>query len=136
MPTKGDELAAKAIEQVERDVRKCFERQLTPQEPAPFAVELHGSDLTRTQAYATSDLLVAVPWRFRCTHTGPFLNIPPTYLSLELRGTTFVDIRKDTDAWTYYRYVDFVGALHQIGASTDVRPALSDVDFNNYVKFR
>ena len=76
----------------------------------------------------------AVPWEFPCTHVGMFLGIPPTFLDLVLRGATFVDIREDDPArWGYYRYIDYHGALNQIGVTGIERPALSDEDYLRWV---
>jgi hypothetical protein len=132
MTTKGDEAATEAIRNVGHDVVDSFKDILTPQKGKAFAVELHDSDLNETEPYARSDVLVAVPWVFHCTHTGPLLGIPATWVDLDLRGTTFVDIRDVAGNWRYFRYIDFIGALHQIGVSTDTRPALTESEFTNY----
>ena len=89
---------------------------------------LHECDLDEDQALATADVLVAVPWKYPCTHVGTFMNIEATGLDFDLHGTTFVDVRGPSDSWTYYRYIDFIGALHQLGVSTDVRPVLTTTD--------
>lgn len=122
----GDDFAAEAKQLVQRDVEDGFKGALEAREEAAFAFGLHGPDLNDFDAVTTSDTLVVVPWRYPCTHVGTFLDVPATNEKLELRGTTFVDIRGPSNAWTYYRYIDFIGALHQIGAAYDVRPVRAD----------
>jgi hypothetical protein len=56
------------------------------------------------------------------------LDIEETGVNFELRGTTFVDIREDESYWVYYRYIDFIGALHQLGVPTVARPVLTAPD--------
>jgi hypothetical protein len=121
-----DDLAATAKERVQYDIEHGFREKLSSRDDARFGFGLHGSTIDDDDALLTSDHLVVVPWRFPCTHTGLFLDIPATGVDLELRGTTFIDIR-DPGAWTYHRYIDFIGALHQIGASYDVRPVAADL---------
>jgi len=111
---------------VARDVQDGFKGVLDPREDASFAISLHDSDLNDFAAVTTSDTLVVIPWQYPCTHVGAFLDIPATNARFELRGTTFVDIRGPSSGWTYYRYIDFIGALHQIGAAYDVRPVRAD----------
>jgi hypothetical protein len=127
--SRGDDFAEQAKEQVQFDVEESFKGILESRIDAPFAFGLHESDLNDATAFATSEELVVVPWRYPCTHTGTFLDIPATELDLVLRGTTFVDIRDDAvDAWTYYRYVDYLGALHQLGVPTVARPVVTTPD--------
>ena len=120
--TKGDDVAGKAKLLVRQDIEEGFADVLRARVDG-FAIGLHDSDLADDLALATSDQLVVVPWRYPCTHVGTFMNIPATGVNFELRGTTFVDIR-NADDWTYYRYIDFTGALHQLGVTTDVRPVV------------
>jgi hypothetical protein len=93
-----------------------------------FGRDLHGSDLAEEHAVATGDFLVAAPWVYRAQHVGLFLGVPATFMEIELRGTTFVrtseDDPSDQSAWAYYRYIDYLGALHQLGVTTTTRPAL------------
>jgi hypothetical protein len=125
--SRGDDFAVEAAQRVQLDVEQGFAGVLSARDDAAFAVGLHDSDLDAERALATSDDLVVVPWRYPCTHVGTFMNIPATLADFELRGTTFVDIRDGKD-WTYYRYIDFVGALHQIGVSTNGRPVIAEPD--------
>jgi hypothetical protein len=125
--TNGDEVAGTVMEQVQFDIEHGFDGKLSAREGERFHVGLHDSDLAGAAAIATSDSLVVVPWRYPCTHTGLFLNVPATGVDFELRGTTLVDIRGPGE-WTYYRYIDYLGALHQIGGSIDaVRPVVADL---------
>jgi hypothetical protein len=92
-----------------------------------FSITLAGSDdLDEADIVAASDAFVAVPWAYACVHTGRFLDIQPTYIRFQLHGTTFVHAAApDPDNWTYYRYIDYLCALYNIGVSTSVRPALT-----------
>jgi hypothetical protein len=127
--SRGDDFVEQAKERVQFDVEEGFKGLLSARTDAQFAFGLHDSDLDDDTAFATSDQLVVLPWRFPCTHTGTFLDIPATELDLELRGTTFVDIRDDAEStWTYYRYVDYLGALHQLGVPTVARPVVTTPD--------
>jgi hypothetical protein len=121
-----DDVLAEARRLVQSDIEDGFKGVLTAREEAAFAVGLDESDRNDFDAIATSDTLVVVPWRYPCTHVGTFLDVPKTNEKLELRGTTFVDVRGPSSAWTYYRYIDFMGALHQLGAAYDVRPVRAD----------
>jgi hypothetical protein len=127
--SRGDDFVDQAKKLVQHDVEEGFRQALTSRGDAPFAFGLHDSELNDATTFATSDELVVLPWRYPCTHTGMFLNIPPTEVDLELRGTTFVDIRYDDEStWTYYRYIDYIGALHQIGVPTVARPIVTTPD--------
>jgi hypothetical protein len=122
--SRGDDFIDAARDRVRKDIEEGFKEVLSSRHDAQFSFGLHGSDLDDDSAIATSDDLVVLAWRYPCTHTGPFMNIDATGVDLELRGTTFVDLR--SSEWTYHRYIDFVGALHQIGVSYAVRPVVAD----------
>jgi hypothetical protein len=113
-----------AKEQVQSDIVDTFTGVLQPQEGRTFEYGLHDSTLEDDIAVATSAQLIAVPWRFPCTHVGKFLDIPATNVDFELHGTTIVDIR---GVWLYHRYIDWLGALHQIGVTTATRPAHAEI---------
>jgi hypothetical protein len=117
---------------VERDVVSGFDGLLSPQPSADpaFVIELKGSGLGEELAVATSESVVVVPWVYKCVHTGPFLGVQPTYISFDLRGATFVKADSpDIEEWLYHRFVDYLCALHEIGISTNVRPALSPEEY-------
>src|SRR5690242_1041258 len=101
-----------AIQNVQIDVEGGFEGVLTALTDG-FQVGL--VDFADAQAVTSSDLVVTVPWSYRCTHTGRFLEIDPTFVELELRGITAVQVDGESDDWRYHRYIDFLGAVHQIG---------------------
>ena len=51
-------------------------------------------------------------------------------MRFELRGATFVDVRDpDPDCWIYYRFIDYLCALHHIGVQTIARPALTPPEY-------
>src|SRR5262245_20475376 len=127
--SRGDDFVDLAKERVQVDVEDGFKGMLIARAGEPFTFGLHDSPLDDATTFGTSDELVVLPWRFPCTHVGTFLDIPPTELDLELRGTTFVDIREDDlTAWRYYRYIDYIGALHQLGVPTVARRVLAIPD--------
>jgi hypothetical protein len=132
MTFDDDGLIVRAKQRVQSDIEEGLRAMVSTRDDAPFSIGLDpanlddSSPLDEDDAIATSDTLVVVPWRYPCTHTGTFLDIPPTFVDFELRGTTFINIR--TEPWTYYRYIDFIGALHQIGVSTNGRPVSTAPD--------
>jgi hypothetical protein len=126
---RGDDVADAAKKLVRSDIVGGLGEMLSSRDDAPFAFGLHESELDDETTFATSEQLVAVPWRYPCTHTGTFLDIPATGIDFELRGTTFVDVRDELESrWTYYRYIDFIGALHQLGVPTVARPVVTTPD--------
>ncbi len=128
-----DTFLTKALRSVEHDLVAGFEGVL---EPCEFTRDLHGAKLEHEQLFATSDELVVVPWVFRAVQVGEFLGVPPTFVELELRGTTFVHTGgKDETDWAYYRYVDYLGALHQLGVTVS-RPALTSDEYHAWTKRR
>jgi hypothetical protein len=121
-----DKYLDRALQSVEHDLIAGFEGVL---DPCEFTRDLHGADLAHEQLFATSKDLVVVPWVFRAVHVGEFLGVPPTYVEVELRGTTFVHVSgRDESEWAYYRYVDYLGFLHQLGVTVS-RPALSSDEY-------
>ena len=128
-----------AKQRVERDIRDGFAERLSPSADADpvFTIELEESvalgypGLAEADAVATSESVVVVPWVYHCVHTGPFLEIPPTFVSFDLRGTTFVNVGLGDNpaTWILHRFVDFLCALHHIGVYTSVRPALNVQDY-------
>jgi hypothetical protein len=130
--TKGDEVWEDAVELIENDIVNGFEGSLTARRDAPFAIGLSGAEVDEELTVLTSDEFVVAPWIYPCTHTGMFLGVPATYIDLDLRGTTFVDIRRARNRWKFFRYIDYVGALHQLGVSTSGRPSLSESQYDNW----
>jgi hypothetical protein len=127
--TRGDDVAEAAKKLVRSDIVGGLEGALSSRADAPFAFGLHDCPLDDETTFATSEQLVVVPWRYPCTHTGTFLDIPATGVDFELRGATFVDVRAEHEGdWTYYRYIDFIGALHQLGVPTVARPIVTTPD--------
>jgi|SRR5882724_942587 hypothetical protein len=96
-----------------------------------FSIRLNGpDDLEEADVIAASESFVAVPWVYACVHTGPFLDVQPTYIRFQLHGTTFVHAAApDAADWTFYRYIDFLCALYNLGVSTSVRPALTAAEY-------
>jgi hypothetical protein len=122
-----DKTLDRALKSVEHDLIAGFEGVL---EPCEFSRDLHGAQLEHEQLFATSEHLVVVPWVFRAVHVGELLGVPPTFVEIELRGTTFVHASaKDPSEWAYYRYVDYLGALHQLGVTVS-RPALTSDEYS------
>jgi hypothetical protein len=120
----NEAVVAGAVNAVLDDVSESFGDALE-QIDAP-AVDLLGAEgLEQNQMRAASEDLVVVPWVYRCRHIGPFLGVQPTDVVLLLRGATFVQVSEpdDRERWWYYRYIDYLGALNQMGISVSVRPA-------------
>jgi hypothetical protein len=110
---------------VEEDVVRCFGEVL--EAAGEFRIGLEG--LVSSDGVTTSDSAVSIPWSYPCRHTGRFLDVDPTLIELELRGMTFVQVDGESDGWKYHRFVDFIGALHQIGVTTTSRPMLTTDDY-------
>jgi hypothetical protein len=118
----------RAIQLVQDDIVDGFKGVLNEiDDDEFFVIELGDSHLGVAELVAPSDAaVVPVPWRFRCKHEARFLGVPATFVTLDLRGTTFVFPTGDDDSqWLLYRYVDYLGALHQMGVSTGPRAALT-----------
>jgi hypothetical protein len=125
-----DVIIHEALRSVEVDVADGFAGVFSAR---GFTRDLNGASLDENAVVATTSELVVVPWVYSCTHVGEFLGVPPTYIELELRGTTFVHATgPDPEAWDYYRYIDFVGALQQLGVTTTSRPALTADEYDNW----
>jgi hypothetical protein len=127
-----------ALKLVEEDIVAGFDGVFDAAGVPAFFFELDGSTLTDTDLIAPSDAsVVPVPWRFHCTHRGRFLGVPATFVELDLRGATFVHAVGATERdWVLFRYVDYLGALHQMGAGTVTRPALTPDQYANWLANR
>jgi hypothetical protein len=128
------EIVKSVVTSIEEDIRDGLGDAL---QFVDFQRDLEGSGLAPDDLVATASELVAVPWIYRCVHVGEFLGVPPTYVQLEIRGTTFVRATSTQSAnWVYYRYIDFIGVLHQMGVSTTTRPALTPEQYDNWLANR
>jgi len=118
----------------EKDVVEGFQAMLEPvSDDRSFDVVLPDSDLPVDQVVTASDQVIAVPWVFHARHVGSFLGVPATYQPVDLAGTTFITKPGDDESeWTYTRYIDFLGALNQMGVSVVTRPALTPDEFQLY----
>ncbi len=124
-----DDIVTRAVDSVRQDVVEGFAAALSPRDHG-FQIDLDGSPAVG--AVTTSESMVTVPWAYACVHTGPFLGVPPTYVDVELRGATVVRVEGVQAEWSYHRYIDFLGALHQLGVSTSVRPVLTPDQYANW----
>jgi len=124
------EIVTQILNTIEPDIRAGFKESFRP---ISFGRDLHGAGLADAKAFATSDVLVAVPWVFRAQHVGDFIGVPATYIEFELRGATFVQVAEDdpgnSEKWGYFRYIDYIGALQQLGVTTTTRPALTAAEY-------
>ena len=142
MPIDDSELIETVMKNVRRDVISGFDDALSADGDDAFSIALEPTTLEENLVVATSDAVIVVPWIYRCVHTGVFLDVPPTFVHFELRGATVVNLRLFDDGikpnedgerpYLYHRFVDFLCALHHIGVSTSVRPALEPKDFLNW----
>jgi SnoaL-like polyketide cyclase len=129
MPLNPD-IVEQILNTIDADITACFKGQFRPRE---FAKDLEDAGLQEERTFATSDVLVVVPWVMRGAHVGEFLGVPPTHLEVEMRGTTFVRVPEtnsaDAGRWMYFRYIDYLGVLQQLGVTTTNRPALTPEQF-------
>ena len=116
-----------AVEIVEIDITEGFAAMLTPDGDSPFTIGLGDSGLVPSATVAASDDVIAVPWAYTCKHTGTFVGIPATQVTLSLVGVTFVHVAVEMapQEWQFHRFIDYIGALHQMGVSAVARPALN-----------
>jgi hypothetical protein len=132
----SDEIITNARNNVAQDIHDSFSKYIQPSPTGEFAVELPGVQLAERDVIVASESVVAVPWVFRGEHVDVFLSVPATGLPIELRGATFVDVSsgKESD-WTYSRFIDYLGALHQLGVTGVSRPAFGPDYFQEVVKY-
>jgi hypothetical protein len=131
------EIVRQILDTIEPDLNECFKGSFRPLDYAPH---LEGADLPAAKTFATSDVLVVVPWLLRAVHIGEFLGVPQTLVEVEVRGTTIVQVAEDhpddTRLWAYYRYIDYLGVLQQLGVMTTTRPALTADEYANWTDNR
>jgi hypothetical protein len=95
--------------------------------------EPNGSNaVTVAKAFSDTEVIsnkeiFAVPWSYRCRHTGDFHGVFPTGRYLEIQGVTFVDHRGgDT---LLHRYVDWGGVVGQLGISVSGRIPVTEEEY-------
>jgi hypothetical protein len=133
----SEEILATAATNVGDDVTSFFSRYLRPAGPhGGFAIELNGVEIDPRELVVSSNSVVGIPWAFRGIHINDFLGVCKSGILVELLGATFVDMSsgKEPD-WTYSRYIDYLGALHQLGVTAVSRPAFTPGDFEEVVKY-
>ena len=119
-------------ESVEADIRTGFDKILSV---GDFKRELDGCTLDEDAVFATAEHLVVAPWVYRCTHIGDFLGVPPTYVDLELRGTTFVHVPSpDPEELVVFPVHRLRRRASPARVSTTSRPALTVDEFENWAK--
>ena len=133
----SDEILTTAATNVEEDVTTFFSAYLEPAGPkGGFAIELNGVEISPRELVVSSNSVVGVPWAFRGIHIADFLGVCKSGILVELLGATFVNASSQKeDDWTYSRYIDYLGALHQLGVSAVSRPAFMPGDFEEVVKY-
>jgi hypothetical protein len=135
MPLAEDIVAAAATN-VQTDVEAGFSQIFRPGPHGGFAIELNGKKLEPQELVVSSNSVVGVPWVFTGEHVYDFLGVCPTGIVVALRGGTFVDVSSGgQDTWTYSRFIDYLGALHQLGVTAVSRPAFEPKDFEAVVKY-
>jgi hypothetical protein len=85
------------------------------------------ADRFRDEEVITNELVAAVPWVYRCRHTGDFNGLFPTGRSLEVKGVTFVDRREGQ--LLLHRYVDWEGVIAQLGLSVSWRVPVTEDEY-------
>jgi hypothetical protein len=136
----ADEILDLAATNVGTDISSYFGKYFEPV-LNPFTVELPGVDVAPRELLVSSNALVAVPWAYKGTHVDTFLGVAATGILITLRGATFVDTsagsdKEHADSWTYSRYIDYLGALHQLGVTATSRPAFMPDDFAEVRKYK
>jgi hypothetical protein len=72
--------------------------------------------------------LIAVPWTYRCYHTGDFQGLFPTWRELTIEGVTVIDTRGA--APMLRRYIDWLGVLTQLGVDVSLRLPVTEEEYN------
>jgi hypothetical protein len=123
------------LNEVRADVQESFEHVLERNRRS-FVPRFHESDDDLRPLVSDAQRVAAVPWEFDCVHVGTFLGIPATFLELTLRGATFVNFAagEDPNTWGFRRYIDYLGALNQLGVSGIQRPVLTDEQYETWVE--
>jgi len=75
--------------------------------------------------------VAAVPWVYRCQHTGDFEGLLPTNRPIDIHGVTLVDNRDG--ATVCYRYVDWLGVVNQLGLEVSWRVPVNEEQYRNAV---
>jgi hypothetical protein len=79
------------------------------------------------QEVISNGTLVAVPWVYRCRHTGDFQGLFPTGRDLRIDGVTLVD-RSHGEA-LFYRYIDWAGVISQLGLMVSARVPVTEEEY-------
>ena len=78
--------------------------------------------------------VAAVPWVYRCRHTGDFNGLFKTDRPLEIHGVTLVDnrpLRADPPGPNLcYRYVDWMGVATQLGLEVSWRVPVDEEQYS------
>lgn len=85
------------------------------------------ADRFRDEEVITNEAVAAVPWVYRCRHTGDFNGLFRTGRSLEIKGVTFVDRRGGQ--LLLHRYVDWEGVIAQLGLSVSWRVPVTEDEY-------
>jgi hypothetical protein len=119
-------LGEEAVNMVQRDVEQGIGAWLVPADDvdgAGFRVqarfERDGGRLGNGDTGTT-----AVPWAFRGRHEYDVMGFLPTGRVVDVQGVTIV--HETPDGPQFARFVDWVGALSQMGVSLFTRPVLDD----------
>lgn len=91
---------------VDDDVRSVFAEA--------FPGELVGVAPFERDQHIASATTVAVPWRWVGRHEQPFLDIPPTKLTVEITGVTMLHDDPDGEL-RFHRLVDWLGLYTRLG---------------------
>jgi len=85
------------------------------------------ADRFRDEEVITNEAVTAVPWVYRCRHTGDFNGLFPTGRLLEVKGVSFVDRRGGE--LLLHRYVDWEGVIAQLGLSVSWRVPVTEEEY-------
>jgi len=116
-----------ALESVRKDIGKGIAEVFEPNGASPVSVP---EELARVLE-GTEAAVVAVPWVYRCVHTGDFQNLVPTYREIEMHGVTFVNYSQDENNPVFHRYVDWLGVVNQLGLEVSWRVPIEEEQYRD-----
>jgi hypothetical protein len=129
----ADEIVATAMTYVQQDIVDGFDKILDPGLNPMFEFDDLGGALAIEQSITRSDEAISMPWRYTATHVGPFLGIPATNITFTLRGMTIVIPADKLEDWQFFRCIDYLCALHELGVTTTTRPALTPDEYGQWL---
>jgi hypothetical protein len=108
---------------VRKDLVAGLSEAFSPEpDKEPFVV----AEPFRGEQTIDNERVYAVPWSFRCVHTGNFQGLFRTGRRLEIEGVTLVDRREGV---MLHRYVDWAGVIAQLGLTVSWRVPVTEAEY-------